>query len=48
MLYQWIAERAIITDAIWKDRIILKVRLTQEELEIMQRKISTLKEADAV
>lgn len=47
MLYQWISERVIITDAIWKDKIILKVRLTQEELEIIQRKISALREADA-
>lgn len=46
VLYQWIAERAIITDAIWGDKIILKVRLTQDELEIIQGKLSALKEAD--
>lgn len=41
-LYRWISERAVITDASWQKEIVLKVQLSQEDLEILRQKIALL------
>lgn len=42
-IYQWISEKVVITRSDWRDDIILKLRVTPEEYEIIRKKIASLK-----